>query len=228
MKTIISGIIGIIIHLTGIAQSGVGAISGVVSDSLNGETIPYAIVKIQSGTNTLGAVANENGEFLIKPIPPGTYTVSFSRTGYSQTDIKNVKVSSGDVTKLNCLLGIPTGKIVEIFYNPTIDELWGRHGGSTVDVITSEDILLNAGDRGPFGVMVNSTPGVYQNESNGEINIRGSRSGASLFIIDGVKIIGDPQIPNAGIEEVVVITGGLPAQYGDTTSGVVIINTKSY
>jgi hypothetical protein len=72
MKTIISGIIGIIIHLTGIAQSGVGAISGVVSDSLNGETIPYAIVKLQSGTNTIGAVENENGTYLIKPIHPGT------------------------------------------------------------------------------------------------------------------------------------------------------------
>jgi hypothetical protein len=228
MKTIISGIIGIIIHLTGIAQSGVGAISGVVSDSLNGETIPYAIVKLQSGINTLGAVANENGEYLIKPIPPGTYTVSFSRTGYSQTDVKNVKVSSGDVTTLNCILGIPTGAVVEIFYDPTIDELWGRHGGSTVDVITSEDIQLNAGDRGVVGIMVNSTPGVYQKKDGEGINIRGSRSGASLFIIDGVKVIGEPQIPNSGIEEVVVITGGLPAQYGDTTSGVVIINTKSY
>jgi hypothetical protein len=220
MKTIISGIIGIIIHLTGVAQSGVGAISGIVSDSLNGETIPYAIVKLQSGTNTLGAVANENGEYLIKPIPPGTYTVSFSRTGYNQIDVKNVKVSSGNVTALNCQLGIPTGVVVEIFYNPTIDELWGRHGGSTVNVITSEEIILNAGERGAIGAMVNSTPGVYQNQSNGELNIRGSRS--------GVKIIGDPQIPNSGIEEVVVITGGLPAQYGDTTSGVVIINTKSY
>jgi hypothetical protein len=173
-------------------------------------------------------VANENGEYLIKPIPPGTYTVSFSRTGYNQIDVKNVKVSSGNVTALNCQLGIPTGVVVEIFYNPTIDELWGRHGGSTVNVITSEEIILNAGERGAIGAMVNSTPGVYQNQSNGELNIRGSRSGASLFIIDGVKIIGDPQIPNSGIEEVVVITGGLPAQYGDTTSGVVIINTKSY
>jgi len=186
------------------------------------------VVRIKAGVTTIGAIADENGTFLIKPVNPGTYTVSFSRTGYNETQVKEVKVSSGNITQLNCMLGIPTGRIVEIIYNPTIDELWGIHGGSTVDIITSEDILLNAGERGAIGAIVNSTPGVYQKKDGEAINIRGSRSGASLFIIDGVKVIGDPQIPNSAIEEVVVITGGLPAQYGDTTSGVVIINTKSY
>jgi hypothetical protein len=49
-----------------------------------------------------------------------------------------------------------------------------------------------------------------------------------LYIIDGVKVTGDPQVPQRGLEEIVVITGGIPAQYGDTTSGVVIITTKSF
>jgi len=228
MKTIILGVIGILIHVAGIAQSNVGSLAGTVTDSINGESIPFAVVRIKAGVTTIGAIADENGTFLIKPVNPGTYTVSFSRTGYNETQVKEVKVSSGNITRLNCMLGIPTGRIVEIIYNPTIDELWGIHGGSTVDIITSEDILLNAGERGAIGAIVNSTPGVYQKKDGEAINIRGSRSGASLFIIDGVKVIGDPQIPNSAIEEVVVITGGLPAQYGDTTSGVVIINTKSY
>jgi hypothetical protein len=47
-------------------------------------------------------------------------------------------------------------------------------------------------------------------------------------MIDGVKVIGEPQLPNQGIAEMVVITGGLPAQFGDTTSGVVLITTKSF
>ena len=42
------------------------------------------------------------------------------------------------------------------------------------------------------------------------------------------KVIGEPQIPQTGIEEMMVITAGVPAQYGDTTSGVVLIQTRSF
>jgi hypothetical protein len=65
-------------------------------------------------------------------------------------------------------------------------------------------------------------------DSGDDLNFSGSRSGSTLYMIDGVKVIGEPQLPNQGIAEMVVITGGLPAQFGDTTSGVVLITTKSY
>jgi outer membrane receptor protein involved in Fe transport len=36
------------------------------------------------------------------------------------------------------------------------------------------------------------------------------------------------RIPSSAIGSISVYTGGLPAKYGDTTGGVVVIETKSY
>ncbi|MFM2316499.1 MAG: hypothetical protein RLZZ155_831, partial [Bacteroidota bacterium] len=45
----------------------------------------------------------------------------------------------------------------------------------------------------------------------------------------GVKIYGSPlNIPSSGIGNITVYTGGVPAKYGDSTGGYVIIDTKSY
>ena len=48
-------------------------------------------------------------------------------------------------------------------------------------------------------------------------------------MLDGVKIRENvPNVPSSGISSMSVYTGGLPAKYGDTTGGVVVIETKSY
>ena len=33
-------------------------------------------------------------------------------------------------------------------------------------------------------------------------------------------------VPTSGIEQITVITGGLPAQYGDATGGIISVTTK--
>ncbi len=44
--------------------------------------------------------------------------------------------------------------------------------------------------------------------------------------IDGIKVRGSSALPQAAIEEVTVITGGLPAQYGDAVGGIINVTTK--
>jgi outer membrane receptor protein involved in Fe transport len=43
-----------------------------------------------------------------------------------------------------------------------------------------------------------------------------------------VKVIGAFSIPKAAIKEMSVLTGGIPAQFGDATGGIIIITTKGY
>ena len=58
------------------------------------------------------------------------------------------------------------------------------------------------------------------------LNIRGSSS-ATDFYVDGVKITGNVNdiLPQDAIDQMTVITGGLPAQYGDAT-GIVGVTTR--
>ncbi len=44
--------------------------------------------------------------------------------------------------------------------------------------------------------------------------------------IDGIKVTGSSSLPQSSIEQVSVILGGLPAQYGDATGGVINVTTR--
>jgi len=70
--------------------------------------------------------------------------------------------------------------------------------------------------------------GTYQEDSGDVFQIRGSRTGATRLMVDGNYVDDFNSIPNSAIQEMQVLTGGIPAKYGDTTGGVVIITTKSY
>jgi outer membrane cobalamin receptor len=75
---------------------------------------------------------------------------------------------------------------------------------------------------------VANTVGVYQKREGGSLNIRGARDNATLYVVDGIKMYGEFSLPNSAIAEITVITGGIPAQFGDATGGVVLITTKNY
>lgn len=59
------------------------------------------------------------------------------------------------------------------------------------------------------------------------LNFRGSRSDATQYYIDGVKVRGNPAIPHSAINQITVYNGGIPANIGDVTGGIIAIETKS-
>lgn len=61
-----------------------------------------------------------------------------------------------------------------------------------------------------------------------QLHNRGARSDANIYFIDGVKVIGNLGIPHSAIQQINYYTGGLPANFGDVTGGVVDIRTTSY
>ncbi len=52
------------------------------------------------------------------------------------------------------------------------------------------------------------------------MNIRGARSEGTVYYVDGVKMRGSVNVPQAAISQTEVVTGGLPAQYGSPSRGV--------
>lgn len=217
------------VMLSGIlqAQNG-GSLMGVISDSTNGEPIPIAVIKVSGGTVNTGAIADMQGAYSIKGIPAGEYKVEISHLSYQKVTINKVVMSNGSITFLDRLMSNTSLKPIEIVYNQDLEDLLGKGTPPTMTRITAEEILQNANPRGIVGSIVTSVPKVVQTNERAGLNFSGSRVDATQYFIDGVKVIGDPQIPQSGIEEMVVITGGVPAQYGDTTSGVVLITTKQF
>ena len=205
------------------AQS--GTIKGRVLDKSTKEPLPFAnVVAELNGTQAGGAQTDFDGYFTIKPLTPGKYDLKASFVGYSTGAISGVIVSADKITFQDVILpktGVDITQVeIQEFKIPVID----KGNASTQATITQEDIKV-APTRDVRAV-ASTTAGVAQRDEGDALNIRGSRSDATDYYIDGIKVRGSTNLPQAGIEQVTVVTGGVPAQYGDATGGIINITTR--
>jgi outer membrane receptor protein involved in Fe transport len=205
-----------------IAQVGQGALKGKVLDKANGEPIPFANVVVeQNGVQAGGATTDFDGNYFIKPLSPGKYTVKASYVGYQGVQIDGVVV--GDkIAFLNISMtqGIQLKTFEKVEYEvPLIDKDKTTTGGT----VTRDEIARMPG-RSAESVAL-TVGGIFSQDGE-RGSVRGSRAEATDTYIDGVKVRGSSSIPNAAIEQVSVMLGGLEAQYGDATGGVISITTR--
>ncbi len=201
-----------------------GEIRGTVTDSKNGLPLPRATVTYLVNGTQKGTTTNDIGEYKIKPLVPGSYDLIFSFVTYKKQEIRSIAVNAEKTTYMDVALTADNNlpEIVIKWEPPIVDP----GITSNMTIINSED-LAHSIDRDVVG-RVATTSGVVQKEEGGSINIRGSRDNSTQYIVDGIKMTGPFSVPNSAIEEIIVFTGGIPAQYGDATGGIVLITTKSY
>jgi len=205
-----------------LAQS--GALQGKVTDKATKEPIPFANIIIESkGTQAGGTATDIDGKYTIKPITPGTYDVKVSFLGYKPVQITGIPVRSGIIEYLNIELESTAvqveGVTITKYKVPLIDKDKTVSGAT----VTSEEISKMP-TRSAEGVAT-SVGGVFSRD--GEIgNIRGQRTDGNVTYIDGIRVRGSGSLPESAIEQVSVILGGVPAQYGDATGGIINITTK--
>jgi len=104
MKNLFKKIILAVIVLTAptaFAQ-GTGQLAGKVTDAAKGEALIGANVIID-GT-LLGAAVDVDGDYLIRNVPAGTYTVRFSFVGYAAKVVNNVIVEADKTAKIDVIL----------------------------------------------------------------------------------------------------------------------------
>ena len=205
------------------AQS--GSIKGTITLASTGEPVPFAnVVAERNGTQQGGAQTDFDGNFTIKPLSPGEYTLKATFVGYQTVQFNGVIVSVDKITYQNLVM--KTGGIdlnaVEIFdYAIPLINVGSASNQTTV---TKEDIE-NAPVRNVTSI-VSTSAGIYQADEGDEVNVRGGRSNSTDYYIDGIKVRGGKNLPQSSIEQITTITGGVPASYGDATSGIISITTK--
>ncbi len=202
-----------------------GAIKGQI---LNDEHLPVfgATIKlIQGGSLVGGAVTDEEGKYTIKPLNAGNYEIFVSSMETQTKQITGVKVSSEKTTYVDVAVSTNTLIGVDVigFTEATIEKTY-----MNIKEINAEDFTRLAIPRGDVGQAVLAMTSEAVEDSNGDIHFRGSRGEASAYYVDGVRSPGISGVAALSVENVSVITGGIPAQYGDVTSGVVIVTTKDY
>jgi len=201
-----------------------GAIKGKVLDKETGEAIPFANIIAESGGKLFGGATSDfDGFYTIKPLSPGKYDVKVTFVGYKSILLTGVIVTPDAITFQDLKLASAAEEldVVEVFgYEVPLISKDKTQSGETV----TRDDIASMPTRSALGVAA-TVGGVFQN-SNGDLNIRGSRGNASNIYIDGVKVRGSSGIPQSAIEQVSVVTGGIPAKYGDATGGIISITTR--
>jgi len=213
----------LIFSLSAVAQS--GTIKGKIYDKATKEPLPFASVVAESnGANKGGSQSDFDGEYTIKPLPAGEYTVKVSYVGYNDLVITGVVVSVDKITFSDLSLSkkvVETKEVEIVAYKvPLIDK-----GNPAVQSTVTREEIEAAPTRDVRSVAATAA-GVFQKDEGDDLNIRGQRSESTDYYIDGVRIRGSKKLPQAGVEQITVVTGGVPAQYGDNTGGVISITTR--
>ena len=207
------------------AQVGSGTLKGKVIDFDSQEPLPFAsVVVFLNGNQVAGANTDFDGEYTIKPIQPGSYDVLFSFVGYQSRKITGVKIAANKIqfvnTDLSAGVMMEEAEVVE-YTVPLIDKDGGASGGT----VSREDIDKMPGRSA--AAIATTVAGASTAGTDGGISIRGARESSTWYYIDGIKVRGSSALPKSAIEEVQVVTGGIPANIGDATGGVINISLRN-
>lgn len=205
-----------------------GKLSGRVTDRDTKEPLVGANILVE-GTN-LGAATDLEGRYVILNVPVGTYSLTARYVGYGPVTVTDVKVIVGFTTDQNFSLVSEELELEPIIVSAE-RPLVVKDQPGTVRVVAREQIQALP-IRG-FVDIAALTAGVVQGERGGDINIRGGRTDETAYIVDGVWT-NDPLtgrssalVSQRSVEEIVIMTGGYSAEYGNVMSGVVNLTTRS-
>lgn len=206
-------------------QGSMGAIKGEILSSENLPVFGATIKILQGGVLIGGTTTDESGRYTYKPLNAGSYDVIVSSFETQTKKVTNIRISSETTTYVDVSVSTNTLTEIEIiaYVKPIIDKSF-----INIKEITSIEFSRMAVDRGNITDAIINISAEVTKDSNGDLHVRGSRGDATAYIVDGVKSPNISGVSALSVENVSIITGGIPAQYGDNTSGVIVVTTKDY
>jgi hypothetical protein len=204
---------------------GMGEIRGKVVDQKTGETMPGVNVVVKTASGMIGAQTDVKGNFVLKPLASGVYTVEVSFVGYKPQAIGPVSVQAENITAMNSIALWPG---IEIKGAEKVEYVDPLIKPQPLIVIPPKEFNNMAGHENLKKIISNFTPDAYATD-DGALYFRGARDDDFVYYVDGMKQQGgDVNLPSIAIGSIQVYTGGVPARYGDFTGGCIVIETQSY
>jgi len=225
-----------------------GSIRGYVRDT-SGAVLPNATVTVlQTGTGyTRTAASDASGQYSLLALPPGTYKMTASNTGFQQGVIDNVILNVNDALNFDFTLQVGNvSQTVSVEASTLQVETVSTSMGST---ITSSQILSMPLNGRSYLDLLSLQPGVAPANTNGSYNDRSPASGlytssgnvstngmpefGNAFLVNGAEVnetknMGAGMIPDAdSVAEFRLITNSFSAEYGKFTGSVMNTVTKS-
>src|SRR5262245_5480760 len=205
-----------------------GIVHGSVHDE-NGKRIPGTQVNLLRGSQTLDTHPTDaTGHFEFEQVPFGKYRITFSAPD-GRMDDREVLIASGDVLELDVTL--PTLEETVTVVAPKREAPRPTTTTGSAAQVQREDIESRPrGDSASVNDILASQPG-FVFDALGQIYVRGNHANIQ-FQLDGVPLpdtvsgLFGQFLTARLLENMEVISGGLPAEYGQRLSAVVNLNSR--
>lgn len=234
----------LLLPVPAVAQGSNAALSGTVKDE-TGAILPGASVVVRNVETSLRRelVSDAQGRFNAPNLPPGSYEVTVTLSGFAKLTRGGIKLSVGAETVVS--LGLSVRQLedrVEVEAQTSAVETTTASTGTLISEDQIKGLPLNGRS---FIELATLTPGVQLTQTGGrttstgfgtKLSVNGSRYTANLFTLDGTTL--NDQFNQAGsasgnvlgveaIREFRVLTNSFSAEYGRHTGGVINAATKS-
>jgi hypothetical protein len=206
-----------------------GDIRGVVTDA-TGAVVPAVTISITSPSlqGTRVTSTDRQGGYILRGLPPGTYTAVFSLTGFATAE-RTIEVPLGSVVDVDVTLAAAT--VTEAVTVVAEAESAVRQPQVAVNITKDTVDLLPIG-RSPFGIAA-IMPGLTTNTPNAaQLTIAGAFAYDNVFLVDGTDVndnlfgTADLLFVEDAIDETQVLTSGISAEYGRFSGGVVNVVSR--
>jgi hypothetical protein len=214
------------------AQAGAtsGTVMGTVTDP-SGAVVPGATVTIQNPVSQFerSGKTDTTGHFHFTNVPYDPYHMTVVIKGFAPY-VHDVNVHSA--TPVNVPVKLSVGAATETV-QVTSEDLINRNADMDTDIDRKAfaEIPLESESSGLSSLVTLTTPGVAA-DSNGLFHGLGDHASNS-FSVDGQPItdqqskVFSNQLPDNAVQSMDVIEGAPPAEYGDKTSLVIQVTTRS-
>ncbi|NGF75120.1 carboxypeptidase-like regulatory domain-containing protein [Fluviicola sp. SGL-29] len=205
------------------AQVALGEIQGYLVEKSTKELVPLTHVFIRDLDKVYQVISDEEGMFRISAIPAGTYTLQIRYEG-DTIKVDPVQIKMNSITQLGKIELAPIQQLGTVYITPGVRLI---DGDLPIPQLTGDEIAKSVAKFDPKG-LITSMSSEVRIADDGSLVFRGARKGDMIYMIDGIKANDVVTVPSSAIGSMMVYTGALPAKYGDTLGGVVVVETKSY
>lgn len=225
----------------GFSQELSQTIRGKVVDQISQLAMPGATIMILNTDPLVGEITDEYGEFKMKNVPIGQYTLRVSFVGYKDLILPNIQVNSGKEVVLQISLEEDITQIQEFVVNAsdkdrTINDMVVV-SGRTFSVEETRKFAAAVND--PARMAASFSGVVSTDDGNNNISIRGNSPNGLLWRMEGIEIPNPNHFVNPGtsgggvsilssqlLSNSDFLTGAFTAEYGNALSGVFDLNLR--
>lgn len=212
--------------LLSFAQNSTGEVVGTVV--LKKDKSPAVGAKVYTKINDAmyGARTELDGRFRISAIPPGKHLFFIVYEGDTLPN-QMITVPMDDIATFGTIVFDNNVQVLtEAWVKPK--EFESLTYGVKPEIKMTTEQIKQSPQKFDQKAMIASMSSDIRLTDDGELVFRGARKGDMIYVMDGIKMNIVSNVPSASIGSMMAYTGGIPAKYGDTTGGVVVMESLSY